>query len=681
MLPATPFQSQLATNYVPSKEETTAIQNLINEVEPQLVSLDAEIEAMKARRAIYASFVADHRGLLSPIRQMPPDILRNIFSHCLPYDAPESVMEASEAPMLLAQICSHWRDLVLKTPTLWSTIFLKIPMPPRTVSSFAHALPREISDLQIDIEAAGTAEELFGSLVQAWCRKVESLASLTKLWLSRAESCPLTIVFRDLDSRRYHGPPTPQANKDFTLEPVNALVSLICARSSQWAQLDVHVAESGPIEAAFLSLDPSQVPQLQSLRVHCLPRQSIVEFVGNGNYQITPPEAVARPTFHAMKAIRLRSLSLTAFTGSLTDIPVVWSNLTELSYIGSHRPFSSTGIAGFTSSAALALLRDCPKLVRCSLHLSEYLYTSDGVAAPSVTPSEATVRLPFLKRFVVSESRQGPPLTLLGSLDLPALTSITLSVSPVHISSDQAMPRLSLHPLLLSSSGHLLQHLEIGSLGFAMSVSELVEALKLAEGVRELTINLSNIDPPGGLRSMLPQPQPLFNANNGQVAGTVTVNGVPAPPPPFYRDGLLNGLAGSSDVCPMLEILRLTLGDPSDVTTKALKNLVAHRVVVGSSHHAGTLRNVWVRFTLGSQMSLDGGPGMKNGNKMPVFPRRWREDELNAGFNEKVIRVERSKTLSPYIGMMPGGGGRDGMERIPFETSWESDSRSYERCY
>jgi chorismate mutase len=691
MLPATPFQSQLATNYAPSKEDITTIQSLINEIEPQLVSLDAEIEALRARRAIYASFVAEHRALLSPIRQMPPDILRNIFSYCLPYDAPERVMEVSEAPMLLTQICSHWRDLALKTPTLWATLFLKIPMPPRTVSSFAHAPPREISDLQIDIEAAGTAEELSASLVKAWCRKVESLASLTKLWLSRAESCPLTIFFRDVESSHQGGPPSPQANTDFTQEPAKALASLICARSSQWAQLDVNVTESSPMEAIFLSMDPGQLSQLQSICVHWSPRQSMFQFVGPGHFLHSPPEPVETLAFHSIKATRLRSLLLNGFPGIVKDIPAVWSNLTELSYIGTHRSLNSR-LESFTSSVALALLRECPNLVRCSLHTVEPPFNSDGAPVHhSSTSSEATVRLPFLQRFVVTESKQGTPLTFLNSLDLPALTSTTLVVTPSGMNLDRIQPRLSLEPLLLSSSGHghLLQHLELASLGFSMSVSELVEALKLAEGVKELTINLAHVDPPRGFGTLFHHhAQPL--PNPGQ-AGTVddVAPPYPSPPPPFFRDALLNGLAegsssgSGSEVCPRLEVLRLRLGEPSEVTTRALKNLVARRGVVGPDDAAkpgggavATLQQIWIRFKLESQpFVVEDGPGMRNGNRMPVFPKRWTEDELNAGFNgKKVIRVERRKAFSPYH--HPG----EWMKRMPFETRWDSDSGRYERC-
>jgi F-box-like len=683
MLPVTPFQEQLATNYVPNKEETTTIQNLINEVEPQLISLDAEIEAMKARRTVLASFVDEHRALLSPIRQMPPDILRSIFSYCLPYDAPEKVMVISEAPILLTQVCSHWRNLALKTPTLWSTIFLKVPMPPRSPSSFTHGLPGEFSDLQIDIEAAGTSEELFALQVQAWCRKVESLANVTKLWLSRAESCPLTIFFRDAESHRHPGPSTP-TDEDFTNGPINALTLLICARSSQWAKLDIQTTESGPIEATFLSQDPSHLPQLQSIRMHWSRRETLFHLVAPGHFQPIPPETPEVPSLNSMKAPRLRSISLINLSGSIKDIPVVWSNLTELSYIGSHR--------GFTSSAALSLLRNCPNLVQCSLDIMEYPSHDIGASSSPfidlMEPSER-VHLAFLQRLIISESKQGTPLTLFNSLDLPVLTSTTLSVSPPHVGSDQRIPRLSLEPLLLrssASSGHLIQHLEIGSLGFAMSVGELVEGLKMAEGVKELTINLSKVDPPGGLRMLLPQVQVQPIMVNGVVGpGPFAANDQPPPPPPFWRDGFLNGLAEGGEVCPRLEVLRLTLVDPSDVTTKAVKNLVARRGVVSSLHNPGTLQQVWIRFTLGSHVTVGSGPGMRNGNRTPVFPKRWREEELNAGFNgTRVIWVERRKAVSQYLGMglhYHPGGHEDGMHRIPFETLWDSDSGRYERCF
>ncbi|KAH6911005.1 hypothetical protein BKA70DRAFT_1146351, partial [Coprinopsis sp. MPI-PUGE-AT-0042] len=471
MLPATPFKDRLSTNYIPSDDETIAIQKLIEAVEPQIDSLDAEIETMKQRRAIYASFVADHRALISPIRHMPPDILHNIFSHCVPYDTPGKVMQASEAPLLLVQICRHWRDLAIKTPTLWSTIFLKIP--------------------------------------------VESLVSLTTAWLSRAEGCPLTIFFRDIDA-----------------------------------------IQSSPIEESFLSLSPSQVPRLRSIRMEWLPRQPIFDVATHTfHHTLTPATGTTAPTspLLILKATRLQHLSLGGFTGNLKDIPVAWSNLTEFSHIRPQR-FASGKATSFSPSAALALLQGCPNLVRCELNIFEYTPAVD--VNPDQTTVSQHIKLPRLQRFVVSEYKNGPSLTFLDSLELPALDSLTLSVTLPLIRRNENPPPISLRPLLIAS-GHQIHHLELGNT--VITVTELIDHLKLAVGVTELTINMCSIVPQGGIAPLRPA----------------------APAPPFYRDELLSMLApsdaSSPTICPNLAILKLTIADPSDITTRAVKNLVAHR--------------------------------------------------------------------------------------------------------
>ena len=59
----------------------------------------------------------------SPINKLPPEILGEIFLRCLrprvwqPYSP-----EVKEAPMLLCQVCSYWRELALSIPMLWSSV-------------------------------------------------------------------------------------------------------------------------------------------------------------------------------------------------------------------------------------------------------------------------------------------------------------------------------------------------------------------------------------------------------------------------------------------------------------------------------------------------------------------------------------------------------------------------------
>ncbi|KAH6911001.1 hypothetical protein BKA70DRAFT_1398666 [Coprinopsis sp. MPI-PUGE-AT-0042] len=635
MLPATPFKDRLSTNYVPSDNETTAIQKLIEVVEPQIVSLDAEIEAMKQRRAVYASFVADHRALISPIRRMPPDILRNVFSYCVPYDTPERSMQISSAPLLLTQICRHWRNLAIKTPTLWSTIFLRIPVPPRG-RYHPSPLPWDAQEGDIDIEAEGSSDALSASLENVWRRKSESLISLTNMWLSRAEGCPLSIFFRDVDSDS-HLPTSPISEQDSSLtqKPFDRLLSLICARSSQWARLDLKVPESGTSEETFLSRSPSQTPHLRAIRVQWSstpPNRmplSIHPPPPSQSHNPGTEKTAQKPSFHIFKATGLQHLSIDSFNGHFTDLSVAWSSLTELSYTGrparyygAHSP-PSDRISHFPPSAALALLQNCPNLVKCELHLSELTFNSD---ATDQTILSNKVHLPHLARFVVFEHKQSPSLGFFKSLDLPFLSSISWSstISPFSPGSPSpGPPHLSIYPLL-ATSGHQIQYLEIGTI--TTSVAQLVDTLKLAVGVKELTIDVSSV---------------IFSIPSlSSMDDTAYV-----PPRPFYRDELLRRLTPSSPslpeeiLCPNLVILKLTLAEPLDITTKALKSLVAHRGVVESRiaeddipmHVVTPLEQVSVRFIhIGATSAL---------------PKRWEEDQLNSSFGRRTIKVERRKAI------------------------------------
>ncbi|KAH6911028.1 hypothetical protein BKA70DRAFT_1269247 [Coprinopsis sp. MPI-PUGE-AT-0042] len=660
---------------------------------------------MKQKRAVYASFVADHRALISPIRHMPPDVLRNIFSHCVPHSAPEKVMQASEAPLLLAQICRHWRDLVISTPTLWSTIFVMIPEPPQ-LRPYPHVLPYDTVDVQengdIDVEAEGAQEALLASLVDGWNRKMESLIGATTTWLSRAEGCPLMLFLQDTYSNRL-------SIIDATLihESVDLLLSFICARSSQWAQLDLQVTESSSSAGTFLSLSPSQAPQLQSIRTQWSPA-----YGGPPDRSYSPPllssssnnsnnsdVATPKPSLHIFKAARLRHLYLENFSGNFKDIPVAWSNLTELSCTRpSHRylypnheggvlvgeSFGGEIITDFTPSVALALLQQCPNLVQCELHLSE-ARSGDGAVTDESTVPTRHVHLPYLQRFVVSEQRQGPSLTFFKSLiDLPLLTSMSWkSLMPQcdpypypGAPPPPPPPHLSPYPLL-SALGHQIQCLEFGTI--AASITQLVDCLKLAVGVTELTIDMSNLISPVDI-------VPLEGPPSGDGPHVIMAQQW-KPPRPFYRDEVVTSLTPTSNseassmaaettICPNLAILRLVLGHPTNITTKALKNLVTlrNRSSPGHSwdsiHHTAPLTQVTVRFV------DTGNPGGYHHGRMPtpVFPKRWEEDQLNSGFSRRVIKVERPrKFFQGDLGM-----NIEVARRTPFETYWDFESNHYE---
>jgi hypothetical protein len=58
----------------------------------------------------------------NPINTLPPKVLAETFVLCLPprvWRPP--TLNVREAPMLLCQVCSYWKELVLSLPMLWSS--------------------------------------------------------------------------------------------------------------------------------------------------------------------------------------------------------------------------------------------------------------------------------------------------------------------------------------------------------------------------------------------------------------------------------------------------------------------------------------------------------------------------------------------------------------------------------
>lgn len=63
--------------------------------------------------------IADLRKTLSPINDMPNEILYNIFSRACSYLNPRY---ETPAPLILGSVCSRWRSLMLADASLWENI-------------------------------------------------------------------------------------------------------------------------------------------------------------------------------------------------------------------------------------------------------------------------------------------------------------------------------------------------------------------------------------------------------------------------------------------------------------------------------------------------------------------------------------------------------------------------------
>ncbi|KAJ7464765.1 hypothetical protein B0H11DRAFT_1734152, partial [Mycena galericulata] len=123
------FAEKLNTNYVPSDVEIREIRAFMVEHTGGLNRLDAQIDEMETRiaelraaRKSLKDFIDAHRALTSPIRRLPQDIL---FAFCLPTQC-GSLVDTSEAPLVLGHICTYWRYVVCHTPNLWTSMRISI---------------------------------------------------------------------------------------------------------------------------------------------------------------------------------------------------------------------------------------------------------------------------------------------------------------------------------------------------------------------------------------------------------------------------------------------------------------------------------------------------------------------------------------------------------------------------
>ncbi|KAJ6496257.1 hypothetical protein C8R45DRAFT_823327, partial [Mycena sanguinolenta] len=101
---------------MPAEKQRTALAQVklqITRYKEELVRLEETQRKLEANlsRVVY------------PVSTLPPDITSYIFLHCLPTHGRVTPSPAA-APLLLAQICRHWRQIALSTCRLWSSLYI-----------------------------------------------------------------------------------------------------------------------------------------------------------------------------------------------------------------------------------------------------------------------------------------------------------------------------------------------------------------------------------------------------------------------------------------------------------------------------------------------------------------------------------------------------------------------------
>jgi hypothetical protein len=118
------FAHPLQSNRMLSSSEEAAVRGSYGETKSSISPLEVQIKDLLLRHHALCNHRQILATLLSPVRRLPPELLGEIFRHCLPQDYQEK--GAHQAVMLPSHVCKHWRDVALSTPALWTNIDLHV---------------------------------------------------------------------------------------------------------------------------------------------------------------------------------------------------------------------------------------------------------------------------------------------------------------------------------------------------------------------------------------------------------------------------------------------------------------------------------------------------------------------------------------------------------------------------
>ncbi|KAL0571763.1 hypothetical protein V5O48_010192 [Marasmius crinis-equi] len=160
------------------------------------------------------------RSVLSPIHQIPPEILTRIFA----FNCAGTRLETSSIPSIpdifsISHTCGRWREIILSTPFLWSDFVL----------SYC-AFPGMASEREFE-------------------KRLSRLTSMVRLLLERSEKVPLTFLLTVYDERS---------------DEMAEFLSLLAQSAERWKSLILFAEDC---LRPFLHLLSRRLSSLQSLRL------------------------------------------------------------------------------------------------------------------------------------------------------------------------------------------------------------------------------------------------------------------------------------------------------------------------------------------------------------------------------------------------------------------------------
>ncbi|KIM41316.1 hypothetical protein M413DRAFT_146373 [Hebeloma cylindrosporum] len=430
------FAALLQNNDVPSEstilEVTKSLKvplTQLQEVEAEIQRLGQLMETLETKRQSIQKIINDHNVILSPVRRLPPDVLHEIFFHCLPTNH-NPVMTSSESPLLLTRICSSWRGIALSSPRIWSKLYIPFPGDPNVSQVYGTITDETILSKRC---------QRFASVLRLRCDAVRS-------WLSRAGTCPLSLTVTY--------PSTYSGVQNLELdELIREMFDILLSFADRWRDVDLSMPEDiyNKLQG---NITPTTFSSLVSVKT-CLHRKS------HGNGSATQPIPI-----RILDAPCLRRIHI---------------NMLQTPYILRQRFWNYITHITFASSIAdrdlPILLRECPNLFFAKFIVNSSRWLNE----PNV--DQDAVLLPRLESLYIQDSGALETMAILfKALNAPALTSLSYNWLSQRIPGDGLDSAIQLPvpviPLLENST--LISYL---SLDGGLSRQDMQQCLQHGAGV------------------------------------------------------------------------------------------------------------------------------------------------------------------------------------------------------
>jgi len=378
------FTALLQNNDVPSEstilevtESLKAPLNELQEVEAKIQRFSELLQKLKMKRKRIQKIINDHHIILSPARRLPPDVLHEIFFHCLP-TRHNPIVKYSESPLLLTRICSSWRAIALSSPQLWSKIHIPLPGDP-SVSESNSGIIRDETRLNDRLQR-------YASVMRSRCHAVRS-------WLSRSGACPLSL------SVIYPGDYSDTQNSKND-ELIQEMFDILLSSADRWSDVLLSMPEDiyNKLQG---DINPTMFSSLKSLKI-------TLRINFHRDTDSTPIRLLAAPSLRRITFGGIQRVLSMVMTGNIGYQPI-WNHITHIAFA------SST-----TDRSLFVLLRQCPNLVMGKFRVHD----SDQSNEPSVDREQ--ILLPRLESLEINDCGLHEIMAVLfNAIKAPALTRLS----------------------------------------------------------------------------------------------------------------------------------------------------------------------------------------------------------------------------------------------------------------